>query len=302
MKLLALLAAFSLPLLAADDYELKLSRPAKIGDRETKTGKYIENSRMAVTVDGKPVKSESTVINLEYTAESEALAVGAAGQTTSCRVKLVKISGDMNGKPLTQLVAGDEIVVSRKEGAREGKEIMVNKTAATPDQTKLISGFVSVANVGDTTDDDVFGTKKRVQAGEEWKLNQAAAVKKLEQSGLKGLDPAGVSGTSKFLGVAQVDGFKFLRVNGKIDVTGAGMPMPGMPPGANVKVTKLATKMEMESSVPADVNSRVIPSTIMQMEMQMQASGEMEKEGKTYKLEVAMEGKKAKMENSKKLE
>jgi hypothetical protein len=300
MKLLAFLAALTVPVLAADDYELRMSRPAKVGDKEQMTGKFSEVSKMVILAGGKQVKAEQTEINVEYVAEAEVLEVGPNGKPTSRRVKLVKFSGDMNGKPASQLAAGDEIVVTRKPGAGAGKETTVNKAPATREQAKLIGGFVGVSGAGETTDDEVFGTQKRIKPGDEWKVNPEKAAKQLGETGFKGLDPSGVKGTAKFVGVSTVEGLPCLHVRGTYEIKGSGMEMPNMPAG--VKISMIASKVTTEGFFPVDVNEAISPSNTVILELEMKAGGEIDNKGEKTQVEVNTAGKRAKTESCKRIQ
>jgi hypothetical protein len=299
MKTFAFLVALTVPAFAADDYELRMSRPAKVGDREQKTGKFSEVSKMVILVADKPIKSEQTEINIEYTAEAEVLEVGPNGKPTSRRLKLTKFAGDLNGKPATQLAAGDEIVVTRKAGGPEGKEMTVNKTPATREQAKLISGFVGVGAAGETTDDEVFGTEKRIKAGDEWKVNPEKAAKQMGETGFTGLDPAGVKGSAKFIGVSPIEGMPCLHVRGVYEIKGSGMGLPNVPPG--VKVSKLVSKVQTEGYFPVDVNEAIFPSNTVLLELEMTAGGEIDDKGQKLMVQVTAAGKKARTETCKRI-
>lgn len=297
--MLAFLVALTVPAFAADDYELRMTRPAKVGDREQKTGKYSEVSKMAILVADKPVKTEQTEINIEYVAETEVVEVSANGKPTSRRLKLVKFAGDMNGKPATQLTAGDEIVVARKAGAPGGKEIKVNQDPATPEQAKLITGFVSVDAAGETTDDEVFGTQKRIKPGDEWKVNPEKAAKQAGETGFSGLDPAGVKGSAKLIGVSVVEGVQCLHVRGTCEINGSNIGLPNLPP--TVKTTKFVSRLQADGFFPVDVKESVLPSDTTIMEMEMAAGGEIERNGQKVTVQVMATGKKARTETSKRI-
>jgi hypothetical protein len=299
MKWFAFFTALVTPLLAADDYELRMTRPAKVGERELKTGKYSEESSMVLKVDRKPVKADELKIQMEYEAESEILAVGANGKPTSRRVKLVKISGEMNGKPLNQLAAGDEIVVTRKAPGLAGRETIVNKQPATKEQVKIISGFVSVASGADISDDEVFGTQKRIKPGDEWNVNAEKAAKQMAESGVAGLEASGVTGSAKLLDVVPLEGVPCLRVRGNFELKGSGMPLPNVPPG--VTVSKMAAKVMIEGNFPVDLTETIFPSGTVMMDMEMTAGGLIENNGKKAEVDVITTGKKAKTETSKRL-
>jgi hypothetical protein len=268
---------------AADEYDLRLDRPSKPGDRTSVTGSCQTKQVMQVKVDGKVAKNERVEIAVEYEVEREVLAVNEAGKPTHDRVKVLKIAGSFNGAPATQLKSGD-LIESKAEAA--GGAVLVNGERATAEQTHLARALPRATARGLVKDDEAYGPGRKVKVGDEWPINPAAAAKQGADGGIPGLAPEGVKGNVKLIEVTNREGQPCLKVRRTMEMTGAGMPVPNGPP--EVKVTDFTGAMTVENEFPVDPNA-VVPRSDTEMKLRMAAAGDVEKAGRKLRIEMNVE-------------
>jgi hypothetical protein len=284
MRFFSLCVLLSASLHAADQYELRMFRPNKVGSRMAVTGSFAEDRKTEIKTDGKLLREEEVKMDVDYAFEREVLAVSQEGRITSQRLKLLKLTGQMNGKPADQVSAGDSIVVTR-EGTTQ--KITVNGEAATKEQENLVKGWgkVSSAN-GATNDDDLFGAQRKVSVGEEWPVNAVAVAKQAEEMRMPGLKPEAAKGSVKFLEITSEEGKPCLRIHGKFSIDGKGMAMPN-----GMTVSEMSAIGEAESAFPVDVAEPILPWEKIAGKMRVVGAGEVERNGQKIKVEVVSEGK-----------
>jgi hypothetical protein len=299
MKLLAYFTALAVPLFGADDYQLKMHRNAKVGDKFLEEGKLSYESNTVIKINRKPVKTDVMKFSFSYAGETEALAVNKFGKVTKERVKLQKFEGEFNGMPITQLSAGDELVVEAEE-QRVRKSVQVNGRPATDEQTKLAQAFISVSGKEEpASDDEIFGTTKRIKPGDEWAVNAAKAAEDAERMGFPKTKPEDVQGKTKFLEVVQSGGLPCLRLRGEMNLRGSGMNIPEAPPGLTVQKMTIQAILETDSPVDPDVNYD--PSGKMMMVASLTGGGTLKQGGNEVEMELSSDMKQARQQTTKPL-
>lgn len=295
MRTLALLVWTVTSLAAADDYELRMNRPAKVGEKETTSGKVVESFRMSISSEGKVVKSEARDIDFEYVAESEVLGVDERARPTDRRIKLVKLAGTYNGKPATQFMAGDEIVISLNQ---RRKTITVNQKPATEEQTRMLGGVLALNNRRQITD-EFLGTAKRVKPGEEWKADQKKANAVLGLPEGRTDLPVSLEGGTKIIEASNAGGMPCLHIQTKYEMQGAGIPLPKVPPG--IKFSKVAMTVSFDGHLPVDVKEPILPAGTIVTTMDIAGAGNVDVKGKPVPMEVSAQTRMTRTESSKRV-
>jgi hypothetical protein len=293
MKFFVFLVLLATPLVAADDYELRMIRPAKAGEKETTNGKVVESYRMSISSGGKVVKSEVRDMDFEYVAESEVLSVDEKARPVDRRIKLVKLAGTYNGKPATQFSAGDEIVYSSSKGA---KTITVNKVPATEEQSKILAGVLALNNRRQFSD-EFLGTSKRVKLGEEWKPDRKKANAVLGLPEGRTDLPVSLEGATKIIEPSNAGGMPCLHIQTKFELQGAGIPLPKMPPG--IKFSKAVMTVSFDGHIPVDVNEPLLPSGTVVTAVDFAGAGNVDVKGKLFPMEVSAQSRITRAESSK---
>src|SRR5579862_2129196 len=81
---------------AAEDFSIKLNRPAKVGDRTLLTGSYQADEDTVVTVAGRENRQEKHAI-YRFAVVHKVLAVGAKGNTQRAELAVQKMSRETDG-------------------------------------------------------------------------------------------------------------------------------------------------------------------------------------------------------------
>jgi hypothetical protein len=153
--------------IAADEYELRMERLGKVGDRASVSGSRQLRHLLEVKVDAQVVKNERIDVDIEYEVEREILAVNEQGKTMRDRLTIRKITGIYNGDPVTQFKAGD-LVETSTEGA--GIVTLINGEKATTEQIYIGRALPKRSNRGSVTDDEAFGPGRKIKVGDEWPI------------------------------------------------------------------------------------------------------------------------------------
>ncbi len=266
---------------AADEYEVRMTRPSKVGQRILITGSYQGSDSLEAKANGNAVRNDENSMEIVFESEQEAMEVTRAGKTSRVRVKLVKLNGKYNGAPISELKAGD-VIESGPAGARD--KFTVNGEPATQQQDKIARNIISTSREGVATDDEVFGPGRKIKVGDEWPINPEAAAKQGAIEGIPGFKPEDLKGTVKFTEITQIGGKPHMHLRAAIDMTGSGMAVPTAPPG--VKVDQMVASFQMDGDFPIEA-TELVPAMEMKMAMRMDASGDLERTGQKVRLSVS---------------
>lgn len=268
--------------LGAEEFDVRMSRPSKVGDRLSVTGTFEDSGSQLVKVDGKVAKNDEALLKVEFQYELEVIGVTRAGKVSGARAKLVKFDCKRNGTPVAELRAGD-VIESSSDG--ETPTVTVNGQPPTPLQKKIADAIITTNKEGATTDDDVFGPGRKVKVGDEWQINRDASAKLGAQEGVPGIKPETVKGSVKVVEVTQIGGKPHLRLRGTFEVSDPDLAPGNIPPG--IKVDRTVFSARMEGDCPVDLKS-VTPKSAINMAMQVDSSGEMERNGRKFKMEMTV--------------
>lgn len=209
---------------AAEDFSIKLNRPAKVGERTLLTGSYRADEDTVVTVAGQENRQEKHAI-YRFALIHKVLAVGAKGNCLRAELAVQKLTREADGATTELLKAGDVISV-RFEGHEEVWEL---GGAPLADELKeALDSIVEITADGDPTDDDVFGTARRRRVGDSWPIDAKLLADQLKRKGM----PAtfkDVTGTATLAGTKSVQGVPCLEVRLDIELHDVKLPIPNLP-------------------------------------------------------------------------
>jgi hypothetical protein len=173
------LALFLSSMAAAQTYPIRFLRPWKQGERYRIAAKGSFLQKTSTTVTG-GVSGSTLDFTVEFLADATVLEVRRDGRIAkelltidNCRVSKEGTSKEVLTKGTVVLAAaenGDEVF--RIHGQPVDKEI---------DDTLSV---VITLDAGETSDEDVFGTRENKKLGESWAINSSSAVDWLRQAHL----------------------------------------------------------------------------------------------------------------------
>ncbi len=233
------------PPAAGDGYEVKITRPLKVGYKYkfTSTGKR----DMKIMANGKPAPG-SGVMSWDYEAEVTVKAINDKGQATAEDHKVVKLEVTANGNKMTPL-AKDKVVVATLKGEEE--TFTVDGKPAEKQVAGVMGEIVSLDD-GKDDDDEMFGAKGKKKAGDSWDLNKAAMVKSWAAKAKDAPMPLKIenlSGKVTLVGPADVDGIKAVKFKVSVTMDKFAPKMGPIQPSAG------SIKLEMNAWLPADTAS-----------------------------------------------
>jgi len=258
---------------AEETYAIRFVRPMKAGDKFDVSAKVAYEDEVSTTFDADPIEDEKTIVACRLTGELTIVAVTSKGLPTALRLKLKTVDCVEDGKPAEFFKIGDVLGLKREEPDNVAE---VNGEAAEDIQAQVIESLLSVEKEGEVTDDDIFGTAEKVKVGAEWPVNQKAAVEDMVRNGVKGLKPAGVTGTATLVRTSKF-GDKpslLLRMEAKID--GKAVELSSLPP--DVKATRFHSEYTEEVDLPVDAADTGGRSKGL-AKMEVDASGKAERGG-----------------------
>ena len=274
------LSSFAFPLLAtlclglaitatAQDYEIKLVRTVKVGDRYGVVSNATEVQSMATVVGGQAAPPRDQEISASMTAKAEVLAITPNGREAKTSFTLAKLTKTVGGKSADAAPAGTVVIADR---AGKKTAFTVAGAPVAPELAAVLKLVISLDTDEGANDDAIFGSKARKQVGDSWPIDSAAAAADAASKGGITIDPADITGTPTLV-EAQKDG---LRIAARMEMKKVSVPLP---PG--MAVTKGGFTATFSGVYPVDLAKR---ATRVEMTM----DGTIECAGKTGDKEMSM--------------
>jgi hypothetical protein len=219
--LIALGVATLAQAVAAQDYEIKMDRPHKVGDEYAFTSKGQSDDSSTITLGEKKVSDETKGFSYEIEARAKVLEVNEVGSPRKLSLTITKCTRTEGGKTVRIVEKSKTVVVFRKD----------KQTVFEQDGQPLAGPLAEVLEdvgpigTGSATNDEIFGTKERKRVGDHWPMNVEAAAKDLETKTLR-IAKEDVSGTTTLERVVKVGGVDCLVLKGVISVTRFDAKMP----------------------------------------------------------------------------
>ena len=222
-SLAAIILALSVPILvhAADDFEIKLDRPHKAGDKFSISCVGELRQSMANFTGKKEMKTAPTVNKVTLEAQVEVLESDPAQRTEKSQytiTKCIQAEGDAEHEVLAP---GKVLLVSLKKGQ---KSIELKNGSLKPEELAA----VELALPAGTTqnDDDVCGTQDRKKVGDSWQVNLAATAEELNANGIP-VKQESLKGKAKLLSVKKSGNTPCLEIS--VELTAKDLDLPPLP-------------------------------------------------------------------------
>jgi hypothetical protein len=233
---------------SALDYEVKLVRLAKVGDRYGLVATGIQEQRMTMTINGQKTPPRDQLMDVALTAKAEVLAVSTGGREMKTTFTVDKLT-NTEGAQVTDVLPAGTVVVAERVGKKT--EFQIAGAPAKPEVAGALALVISLDSDQSTNDDLIFGTKERKAIGDSWPIDAKAGAADLADKGGLKIDPANLTGTTTLV-EALPNG---LRVSAKLAMKDVGIPLP---PG--MAVTSSNFTAEFSGVFPIDTTKRAIRS------------------------------------------
>lgn len=243
-----LLSVACLQLLAQEaDHAIRLSRPSAVGNRYQVTAKGSSRMQARIRVGSNPLPVNEDAVELSLQYEAEVLELDARKQPARIRIILGPSLCTRNGAAYSLPAEGTRLEVAEKEG----KTVVTRDGEPVSDVlTSVLTTVISMSSSG-ASDDDLFGTPKRMKVGESWPVNSRLLAAEL--GGKQGIevDPDAVQGKATLLRVVKDQGRECLQV--VVDArVGRIRGMQNLPDLQGLKVMKSEVRVNLDGLFPLE--------------------------------------------------
>jgi hypothetical protein len=278
--LLAALALSAAPLLAADDYAVRLTRPMKVGDRYRLDAKGTNHEQQRISFGGQ-VQNEDKDISVHLVAVATVLSVDTTSQPTRIEYLVESCRRTAAGKTDDVLPAGRKIVAELNE--RNQTVFAIDGDPALEDTSEALNVVLSAHEPGSPTDDEIFGTRARRKIGDRWPINSRLAASYYSRSGLK-VAEEDLKGDVSLDGVQTIGGVEALAITAHMTAGRMTMELPEW-----LRIEKSSLSGDFGGFVPADPKAPDLLSDKLQMHMNFVMTGRKPETGSDVKVEYVVE-------------
>ncbi len=260
---LAVLLAFSLPGIS-QDYEIKLTRSFKPGDKCSFSASASSSEILTTIVEGEEPEIEKEKKSIDFSGSLAVVEINKRGGILKSTLTVDKCVIEFDGEKSEPFKKGTEIT------ARMEDDETIFEVDGKPIEDEIVEALGMIDFIDDpesASDDEIFGTKERKKIGDSWNINAKAAAKDIEKEELK-FDIKDISGSTTIEKLVKVEGTDCLQISAELTLK--GLKPIDIPDGFNVKESAiLATSGGL---YPVDVSKGIIEER-MEMKMQMKMSG-----------------------------
>lgn len=270
---LMLVICLARPAPAAEDYAIKLDRPAKVGDTQRVNFTGSDTLSVVTTVKGQKVQEEKKQASVSLEGEQKAVEVSNKGVVTkyTCLVKKCQLTKD--GQTSELVAAGKTIEVSHEPG-KEHSHFKIDGADVAPETAEQLNIVLSSGDAEKPTDDDTLGTHDRKKVGDSWDVNKDLIAAEFIKMKLP-LQKDGVSGQGKLLEVKPVGDITCEFIEFKMAMPfEKGAHMPDMPQWLSLDSGKI--DVMMTKVVPVSPDQEVTaesPEGVLKMTATMNFAG-----------------------------
>jgi hypothetical protein len=232
----------------AQDYEIRLTRDARAGEKYNLTASGVLSEQMTMSAKGTVLQKNAAFHTMKLEGIVTVLEVDKLKEERKLRLDISKclVSAGGNAEEQEVLKKGTQVVAQIKDGQ---EEFLVDGNVAPKDVAKLLGHFISL-RAGQVNDDHIFGTKERKKVGDSWPVNSVKAAADLSTKGMK-VSPENIKGNTMLEKLVVVDGRECLKLDAKIDMSNISLPLP-----SGLTVEKSDMSATFSGEFPVDVSIR----------------------------------------------
>ena len=260
----------------AQDYEIKLTRPMKVGAEYHMAAVGHSSMKTTVKADGKVAQEQSEDFSVDFESDVKALEVDKNGDPSKVTLTVDKCILKQGGAEKLLLAKGTVVSASVKDD----KDVF--EVAGQPVDAETAKALSVVVTLGKNhaSDDEIFGTKERKKVGDHWAMNAELAAKDLQElaPGIKKEDIAGTVTLDKVVKVGTTD---CLQVSAEMTANNMALPLP-----AGMKVEQSKLQAHFSGMFPIDISKDMMEES-ESMTMSMTAKGKPNPDGPEMIIEMA---------------
>ena len=231
----------------AQDYEIKLTRPMKVGAEYHIAAVGHSSMKSTIKVNGKVVEEQSKNFSVDFESDDKALEVDKNGEPSKVSLTVDKFILKQGGAEKPLLAKGAVVSASAKDDKK------VFEIAGQPVDAETAEALDLVVGLGRNraSDDEIFGTKERKKVGDRWAMNAELAAKELQDvmkgSTVKKEDVAGTVTLDKVVKVGTTD---CLQISAEMTVNNVTMP--------DMEVAQMKVQAHFSGLFPIDLSKDIM--------------------------------------------
>lgn len=191
----------------AELYEVKLTRPQKVGDQNRIVGSATTEFTQSTVIGGKAQPVQRTNSEVDFELVSQALQIDEKGRATSAFCTIEKLVRKDSRGEKEILKKGDTVTATVEKGDVTFK---LKEGELTPEIHAALREAIDMFT-GGSDDDETFGTALKQKPGESWAIDPAAVVDSMARKGLT-VDPGDVTGRVTLIGLKTIGNTPVLEV------------------------------------------------------------------------------------------
>jgi hypothetical protein len=236
---------------SAQEREIVFHRDVKVGQKFEFDGSLKEEKYQKIEATGALLKDSSTKLEGVVKGLIEVTGVTSHGMANQVRLVVKEWLLKVEGQALAEIKPGDVIT---GEGGKP-PVFKINGVKLSMDETRVLGGLLALkADDEPDTDNSVLGPGHKVKPGDSWSINAEAQAKDLKDAFHAEITPAMVKGIVKFNGETVRAGEPCQKIEAHITLNGAGLDIPGAPPGTKAKT--FVVSVDVKTELPADVTKQ----------------------------------------------
>jgi acyl-CoA hydrolase len=230
----------------ASDYEIRLHRPMRVGEKFhiLSTGSNAEKT--VITVGGNLVRDDRENFEASFESVVKVLATDRNGKPTKESITVLRCEKTEAFDWKSLLPKGTVVIASLKE---KDEVFEIDDKPVSREVHDLLAFFVTLSK-GEATDDEIFGTRQRKQVGESWDINAELAARDLDDLHL-GVRKENVAGKTTLEKVFKAGGTDCLLVSAEVTVNKFAPPLP---PGLSMESSLL--RASISAKFPVDTTAQ----------------------------------------------
>lgn len=246
----------------AQDYEIRVHRPVKVGQTYHESSVGSQKQKMAVTVNGQVVQQSTDEFTIEFESDVTVVEVGKNGEASKESHSVSKCETVREGNREVLLAPGSILTVSAQES---GMKFEAQGGPVAPNVAQALEVVISIQKDAET-DDQLYGTQERKKVGDSWPVNAEAVASNLRRTKAEAKKD-NVGGSATLAGLVKVGAIQCLEVRGAITLKNVGVPM-----GPPFKTKTQSAEMTFDIKVPVDL-ALGRPEESSKMHMDLEATG-----------------------------
>ncbi|MEW6306806.1 MAG: hypothetical protein AB1705_25350 [Verrucomicrobiota bacterium] len=231
--------------LQAQDYEIRMSWPVKVGQRFRQITTAQESKEVTLTASGQIVRESRDSFNVRFESTLTIDEADARGKSTRQTHKVVRLEKVKDGRAENLLPKG-AVVSASVVGGKTAFQIDGQPTTG---EAQRALGLVIALKAGEFNDDDMFGTKERKKVGESWPIDTRQLTQEFFAR-TKDYEVGDMSGTMTLKGLVKLDSRDSLHITGKVTSDMVGRLPSGLKLEQGSMTWRLDGKFPLNATLP----------------------------------------------------